>query len=194
MQETVNYGALTVKVDVPAVRPRGFVKAHRAALDLGIKRHRGSYLQRHFTASAFTFYPTEFAPFRSIRQRQSVSVQEAMRRYYRAQAKTPANYTPSTQRRAPGSNLDPRNERPLYHTGRAYTIAINGPLRFVGAPNVRRGVINGLPWYLRFRPGGWPAVLRALQAVHTTENAAFAKTVSTELQAFLDGKAGGGAA
>lgn len=191
MQQTTNYGALRVQVDVPAVRPRGFVKAHRAALDLGIKRHRGSYLQRHFTASAFTFYAAEFAPFRSVRQRQRVSVLEAMRRYYRAQQHTPANYTPSQRR--PGANLDPRNDRPLYHTGRTYSVAVTGPLRFVGAPNVRRGVINGLPWYLRFRPGGMPAVLRALQAVHATENVAFAKTVSAELQKFLNGRAGGAA-
>ena len=183
MQETASAGALKIKADVPAVKPYSFRKHYLGAVDKGIKLHRGSYIQRHFSASAYSLYPAEYAAIKpkGTTAKKALTVKERARlklEYSALNARVATVRDPS--------NLDPQNKRPLYHTGRTHAIATRGLMRHVGQPNTRRGVINGLPFYLRYIPGA----IRALQAVHPQENEAFAKTVSAELQPFLDGKGG----
>lgn len=165
----------TITVETPDLTRRGMSKVYRAGIDEAFKRHRKQALPRHFRASATTRYGSAYRG--ENRQRK--------RAYWRQQFQ---DMTPE-QRRAKRAQLarrrDPQNRLPLVETGRLKRTVLTGRAILTGPVLTRRMVLQSLPPYTTRRTPGTLDKVRAIQAVHPSEEKAFATTVDTAVQKHL---------
>ena len=178
-----------VSYSQPDLSARGTKKALRAGLDKALHSHRVKYLPLHFKAIARTRYSSAY--------RESAKAEHSGR--FAAKIKAMSNEQRKAffeerkrQRAQPGqfSRRLPKSQRllPLVDKGRLRDAVQNNPAKTMGNINTRSIQISGLPWYLIVQHDGSMDKVKALQAVHPDEEAAFAKIVDFEFNKYLNSK------
>lgn len=171
-QQTTTSGAVTISYRMPDMSTRGTRATYLRAVDKGLKQWRQKFLHRHFLAAAFHLYPTEYAHLgkktakpagakKKPRDEITVSDEHVERREM-------------TKLKV----LDPKNARPLFHTGRSRSVALGNPATMTGKPGNRRLVVRGFPYYIKYVPNSY----RAMSAVNPQETLAIRQVIDAALE------------
>jgi hypothetical protein len=196
---------MKITYQLPAIAAGQAKQVITAALDVGLAAHRSRFLPIHFTATAISRYPSEYATAcpktqqtkakAAAAQAQIKAMLDGMtptaRQDWHRHRKDKAAARKALDAAQPLRSLDPQNLIPLVDTGRLRASVLSGAVQLQGRPELREMKFNP-PFYtfIKTKPkktqGDWFDKKAALEAITPDEETAFAATLDRELQQALN--------
>ena len=169
-----------IVLETPDLSKRGMTREFKRATDHAFAQHREKYMPLHFKRVAFMRYGDAYDSDNregGARKRKVKISRSDRTEYNRARR----------QRRRDTKDWGKKKKKklPLVVTGRLRLTTIRGSKQFIGPATNRRMRFTSVPAYIFINPPGRLNKLKALTAIVSPEEKAFAKSVDTDLQLYF---------